>query len=104
MEEIKVTYITTDDGLTRVEWRPKEEFMGRSNRMYTAESTKDLLRGTNLSLVSVIPVPDDSIVCDLCNAKIEEYPVPVVWDSYALCKKCLNSISKKEVHSGPIEV
>jgi len=44
--------------------------------------------------VSVIPIPDDSIVCDYCNDSITEFPVPV-YQGYALCPKCWKGTKKR---------
>jgi len=92
---MEITYINTEDGKTKVEWWEKEKFTGRSSRMYTADSTEDFLKGTNLELVSVIPVPDDVILCDFCNEQITEFPVPVVWGTHAVCTGCLKRMTKK---------
>lgn len=90
---METTYIQTEDGEAKVEWWPKEKFTGRVTEMYTAKSGEDLLRGTNLELVSSIPIPDDVILCDFCNDEITEFPVPVVWN-HALCKVCFKNIDK----------
>lgn len=92
--EKKVTYIHTLDGETPIEWWEKEHFSGRVNRMYTAESGEDLIEGKNLKLVHASPIPDSLILCDFCNEKITEFPVPVMNSSYALCKKCFQDVQK----------
>jgi len=42
-----------------------------------------------------IPVPDNEIVCDFCNAEITEFPVPVYLGN-ALCPKCFQGLGLKE--------
>lgn len=79
---MEITYIQTEDGKIKVEWWPKEKF---ANRVTEVISSAHYDR---------IPIPDDSILCDFCNERITEFPVPVVWSSYALCKGCLKSIQK----------
>ena len=88
------TYINTLDGRTKIDWWEKEDFSGRVNRFYTADSAKDLIRGVNLELVHAIPIPDDKVVCDFCNLEITEYPIPVV-GSYAMCNECFEGIEIK---------
>ena len=92
---MKTTRINTLDGEVEVEWWEKDNFRGRSNKMYTASSTEDIIEGRNLKLLHEIPIPDELVVCDICNDEIKEFPVPVVW-SYALCKKCLEGMKKEE--------
>jgi hypothetical protein len=92
----RVTYINTEDGRTAVEWWEKEHFTGRSTLMYTGEVAEAYLLGAPLDgLVpeAVIPIPNDSIVCDFCNEPITKFPVPVVF-RYALCPKCYRHIQK----------
>jgi len=96
---MKVTHIQTEDGKAKVEWWEKEDFHGRSTRVYTAESTEDFIAERNLKLVGVSPVPDDVILCDFCNVKIEEFPVPVMRGTYALCKECLENVKKEDKES-----
>ena len=86
MKEKKTSIIQTLDGLTVVEWWEKEHFGGRINRLYTTEK-----KGIQLDTAMVIP--DDLVVCDLCNARIEDYPVPVV-SRCALCPSCYKDINK----------
>lgn len=40
-----------------------------------------------------IPVPDDAVLCDFCNAKITEFPVPVYLGN-ALCPKCFKEVKE----------
>jgi len=77
----ETTYIQTEDGEVKVEWWPKEKFAGRATEIFTATS------------YDRIPMPDDVILCDFCNERITEFPVPVVWN-HALCKVCLKNIDK----------
>ncbi len=78
---MEITYINTLDGSTKVEWWDKEKFRNRSTELISASS------------YTKIPIPDDVVLCDLCNKQIEEFPVPVV-GTYALCKGCLDSIQE----------
>lgn len=53
---------------------------------------KDDFRGRETVILSNggidrIPIPDDVIICDYCNAEIDEFPVPVI-NGNALCQKC----------------
>lgn len=80
---MKVTYIRTADGRTKVEWWDKDRFTGRVSQIISSEG------------VHTIPIPDDSILCDFCNTRIEEFPVPVAWGTYALCKECLEWIQRR---------
>jgi len=82
-EQIKITYIQTLDGRTRIDWWPKELFSGREIAIYTEKGKQS------------IPVPDESIICDMCNDSIEEFPVPVM-GSYALCKSCYENAQIKK--------
>lgn len=45
-----------------------------------------------------IPVPDDAILCDFCNTKITEFPVPVYLGN-ALCPKCFREL-KEDIKKG----
>jgi hypothetical protein len=93
--EKKITYITTEDGKVKVERWEREHFSDRHNQMFTADTVDDLLQGKNLKLVQDIAIPDDSVVCDFCNTRIEEYPVPVIVPGhYALCKGCFKSVQE----------
>lgn len=54
------------------------------------------------SEVVSIPVPNDAILCDFCNAQITEFPVAVYLGN-ALCPKCLAELKediKKEKKDG----
>ncbi len=79
---METTYIQTSDGKAKVEWWPEEKFRNRATEVFTAETYER------------ISVPDDVILCDFCNITIEEFPVPVVWGTHALCKPCLEKMSK----------
>jgi len=79
---MKTTHITTPDGDTVVEWWEKEDFMSRVTSITSGGHT------------TTIPIPDDSILCDFCNVEIEEFPVPVVWGTHALCKKCFTEVQR----------
>ncbi len=79
---MEVTYIQTEDGKTKIEWWPKEKFGGR---------VTEVVSSTHYDR---IPIPDDVVLCDFCNERIEEFPVPVM-GTYALCKRCFEDIKKK---------
>lgn len=74
------------DGIVlKVEWWPKERFRGRVNKILLQSSDDGMMRVSEF-----IPIPDDCIVCDVCNASIEnddEFPVCIV-GSKALCRSC----------------
>ncbi len=67
------------DFVTRIEWWGKERFQGRVNRISTQE-------GEHVNITE-IAVPDDEVVCDMCNESITTFPVCVVTQN-ALCKEC----------------
>jgi len=69
----KETYINTADGRIRVEWWRKGDFRSK---------------------VSIIPIPDDRVLCDYCNAEINEFPTPVLWGTHAACKKCYIGVQR----------
>jgi len=79
---METTYIKTEDGKTKVEWWPKEKFRNRATEIFAAET------------YDRIPIPDDVILCDFCNSEIEEFPVPVVWGTHAVCSDCLDKIKR----------
>lgn len=80
---VEISYIQTLDGMTKVEWWDKDKFHGRVTQVISSSGTQ------------TIPIPDDTILCDICNTQITGFPVPVVWGSYALCKECLEGMTKK---------
>lgn len=86
---MNTTYINTLDGRTKVEWWEKGEFRGRVSEIYSMSGELE-----PSELLHRIPIPDDSIICDLCNASIMEFPVPVVWN-HALCEECFKGLEKK---------
>ncbi len=71
------TRINTLDGEQEVQWWDKEDFKKRVSSITSAAGTTH------------IPIPDSLIVCDFCNVRITEFPIPVYRGSYALCKECL---------------
>jgi len=79
---MKITYIQTEDGRTKIEWWPKEKFRNR---------VTEVISSTHYDR---IPIPDDIVLCDFCNEQITEFPVPVM-GTYALCKKCFGDIKKR---------
>lgn len=62
-----------------IEWWNKDKFKGRVNRV---EGMAD----DGIHITDIV-VPDDDIVCDVCNDEIKDFPCPVV-TGYALCSKC----------------
>lgn len=90
----KITHINTVDGDTTVEWWEEADFYGRSIRVGDLDTGK---------IVSVIPVPDNCIVCDFCNVKISEFPVPVLDGIYAVCKACYESIQKEVTNETEVD-
>ena len=64
-----------------LEFWPKVKFWGRSITIYGGNKP------------TVIPVPDDEILCDFCNNLITEFPVPVYF-GHALCPKCWKEVKK----------
>lgn len=87
---MEATYINTPDGRTKVEWWEKEDFRGRVSSIHSLGSD---LQPTKL--LHVIPIPDDTIVCDFCNTRITEFPVPVLYGTHALCKGCFEAFRKR---------
>lgn len=88
------TIRTKLDGLQRIEWWDEEEFRGRATCIYTGESAEAHLKGVptrELIPETVIPIPDDCILCDFCNESITEFPVPV-FSGYALCPDCYKGL------------
>ena len=79
---LDATFIETKDGRQEIQWWEKEDFHDRVNSITSAEGTRS------------IPIPDDSVICDFCNDRITEFPVPVYRGSYALCKGCFEGIKK----------
>jgi len=63
------------ENIEGLEFWEKERFKNRSLKIMGG------------SEVVSIPVPDDAILCDFCNTKITEFPVPVYLGN-ALCQKC----------------
>lgn len=80
---MKITYIQTEDGKTKVEWWEREKFRNRATEIHAAGSYKR------------IPIPDDVVLCDFCNYRIAEFPVPVLWGTHALCRECLKRIERR---------
>lgn len=79
---MEITYIQTVDGEATVQWWSKEDFKNRVTTVISPTSS------------ATIPIPDDVVLCDFCNTRITEFPVPVVWGTHALCKKCFNDMKK----------
>lgn len=69
------------DGIQLVEFWDKNEFKGRTLKLL------DIKGG----LETIIDIPDSTIVCDLCNEGIDEFPVSVL-HGYAMCKECYKDV------------
>jgi len=67
--------------LEDLEFWGKEKFKGRSLKIFGGPEAV------------FIPVPDDVILCDFCNAQITEFPVPVYLGN-ALCQKCFKELKE----------
>jgi len=78
------------DGLQPVYWYDADEFKGRTMQVYSGASFEDM------KLTMYSQIPDSLILCDFCNTKITEFPIPVFMDSYALCPKCFKSIRESD--------
>ncbi len=78
------TYINTIDGKTKVEWWDADKFTGRVTQIISADETV------------TIPIPNTAILCDFCNEKITEFPVPVLYGTHALCSVCYEDVKKEE--------
>jgi hypothetical protein len=94
---MNITFINTLDGKTRVEWWDKEQFQGRTTKIYMGESAVNYLAGVPMQELipdQIIPIPDSVVLCDFCNMRIEEFPVPVVFN-HALCRECFGDLKKR---------
>ena len=69
-----------------VEWWDVSDFRGRFNMVMPADEHMRPLVADSGDL-KVIPVADDCIICDYCNADLTIFPVPVLGGS-ALCPDC----------------
>jgi len=68
------------DGSVPFEFWDKKDFAGRVTRLISEEGVESM------------PIPDDAIVCDFCNASIKEFPVPVFGGTHALCPECYKNV------------
>jgi len=95
---VKISFQYLRDGAilrwTKVEWWDRQDFTGRAIRIRTYNPETFAIEHQ-----SEIPFPDSEILCDFCNARIEEFPVPVV-EGYALCKTCQLEIGVEPLTSG----
>ena len=69
------------DGVQPIRWMDEVDFKGRVTKIYSGKNFNSLV------LEEVIPVPDNIVLCDFCNERIQQYPVPVFHD-HALCPQC----------------
>lgn len=75
---MKTTYENSNqDGEQKVEWWEQADFRSRVTTIYTEGKPPESF-----------PIEDDFIICDFCNATISDFPVPVTFGQYALCKEC----------------
>jgi hypothetical protein len=72
-----------------VEWWDRADFHGRFTMVVGADENMQPVPDSEQ--LSVIPVSDDCIICDYCNADLLTFPVPVVGGS-ALCPKCFKKL------------
>ena len=72
-----------------VEWWDRQDFQGRFNMLVGAD--ENLQPVADPEQLTVIPVSDDCIICDYCNADLLTFPVPVVGGS-ALCPECFKRL------------
>lgn len=49
----------------------------------------------NLQAISRIPIPDDDIICDLCNAEVDEEPFVCLEGGWVLCSGCRQEVGIK---------
>lgn len=73
-----------------IEWWDRSDFHGRINLVCPQDEKDQIIQDE----VTIIPVEDDCIVCDWCNADITLFPVPVL-ESSALCPGCFSSLMEK---------
>lgn len=66
-----------------IEWWQVTDFQGRTNKVTSADEKY----GHTYVTEHLIPIPDNEVVCDVCNAEVTEFPCPVV-NKYALCSSC----------------
>ncbi|MCK9598327.1 MAG: hypothetical protein M0R06_04760 [Sphaerochaeta sp.] len=66
-----------------VEWKRVRDFRGRVNTLTALDG----------EVLTAIPLADNEIVCDFCNASIEDFPCPVVF-GHALCRNCWDKVAK----------
>jgi hypothetical protein len=67
-----------DEFVYPIQWMNPEHFRGRFIRIDSIGDDGEIKIGEK------IPIDDDDIVCDQCNAAILDFPCPVV-KGYALC-------------------
>jgi hypothetical protein len=64
-----------------IEWVARSGFSGRTITLYSP------------SRVVAVDIADGDIVCDLCNDPIEDDPIAVWLQRYALCRHCLQRVA-----------
>lgn len=62
-----------------IEWKDREDFRGREINVTRAAGASKESGG--------VPISDDHILCDKCDAEVDDFPCPVV-DKRALCPVC----------------
>ena len=79
--------MTALDGRQPIQLWDKDEFRGRVTQVYSGNIGK-------MTLEHSIPIPDDSILCDFCNANIKTFPV-LIFHGSALCPECVRKYMGK---------
>lgn len=89
-----------DEKVIPVRWLNPRDFRGRETVIRSAGPAPQ----DNGWEVVRIPIPDDEILCDLCNSPIVDFPCPVV-HGYALCGPSGENCREKvyHIHSGDTE-
>lgn len=84
---MKVTIVLIEDRPEVVEWWEVKDFRGRFNMFCPQDEAGRIIQAE----VEIMPIADDCIVCDYCNADLVAFPVPVV-GSDALCPGCFRKL------------
>jgi len=82
---MKLIYVNTEDGKTSVQLWEASDFQDRHTRVINLD--------TGVTETDIV-IPDNLVICDFCNEQVTEYPVPVLWGSYALCPKCFKEVQR----------
>ena len=82
--------MTKLDGIQPITWWDKEDFTGRQTTMVSGNTYEEMMDNNP----QFMPIPDDYIICDYCDAPLTEFPVPV-FHGHALCQACYNNKIKR---------